>query len=84
MTAPYCGHHAVYETQSWFGEAAAHVKSFAILPLRRHATFGVIVLASEDPRRFYPEMGTLHLARIGELTSAALGRFLTLVRDHAG
>jgi uncharacterized protein YigA (DUF484 family) len=83
MTSPYCGHHAVYETQSWFGESAAHLKSFAILPLRRDTTFGVIVLSSEDPQRFYPEMGTLHLARIGELTGAALGRFLTLVRDHA-
>ncbi len=83
MTAPYCGHHAVYETQSWFGEAAAHLKSFAILPLKREASFGVIVLASEDPQRFYPEMGTLHLGRIGELAGATLGRFVTLVQGHA-
>jgi hypothetical protein len=83
MTAPYCGHHAVYETQSWFGEAAAHLKSFAILPLRRDATFGVIVLASEDPQRFYPEMGTLHLERIGALAGTTLARFVSLARDHA-
>ena len=83
MTAPYCGHHAVYETQSWFGEAAAHLKSFAILPLKREATFGVVVLASEDPQRFYPEMGTLHLGRIGALASATLGRFVTLLPGHA-
>lgn len=83
MTAPYCGHHAVYETQSWFGEAAAHVKSFAILALRRDTTFGVVVLASEDPQRFYPEMGTLHLERIGALASATLGRFVSVVQDHA-
>lgn len=83
MEAPYCGHHAVYESQSWFGEAAPHLKSFALAPLRREgATFGVVALASEDPKRFYPEMGTLYLARIGELVSHALWRFVTPVRGH--
>ncbi len=82
MTAPYCGHHAVYESQSWFGEAAPHLKSFALVPLARDGlTFGVVALASEDPKRFYPEMGTLHLARIGELVSHALWRFVTPVRE---
>src|SRR5436190_15221954 len=82
--APYCGHHAVYESQSWFGEAAPHVKSFALVALRRgDVCFGVVALASEDPRRFYPEMGTLYLARIGELVSHALWRFVTPVREHA-
>jgi len=52
--------------------------------LRRDgATFGVVALASEDPKRFYPEMGTLYLARIGELVSHALWRFVT-VRERAG
>jgi uncharacterized protein len=84
MEAPYCGHHAVYESQSWFGEAAPHLKSFALAALRREgATFGVVALASEDPKRFYPEMGTLYLARIGELVSHALWRFVTPVRGHA-
>ena len=82
MTAPYCGHHAVYESQSWFGEAAPHLKSFALVPLvRDKLNFGVIALASEDPKRFYPEMGTLYLARIGELVSHALWRFVTPVRE---
>ena len=84
MTAPYCGHHAVYESQSWFGEAAAHVKSFALVALAREdLNFGVIALASEDPKRFYPEMGTLYLARIGELMSHAAWRFVTALREHA-
>ena len=84
MTAPYCGHHAVYENQAWFGEAAPHVKSFALVALRNDATsFGVVALASEDPRRFYPEMGTLYLARIGDLVSHALWRFVTPVREPA-
>lgn len=84
LPAPYCGHHAVYESQAWFGEAASHLKSFALVTLKRDdLTFGVIGLASEDPKRFYPEMGTLYLARIGELVSHALWRFVTPVREHA-
>ena len=84
MSAPCCGPHAVYETQSWFGEAAPHVKSFALAPLRGGGTpFGVIALASEDPKRFYAEMGTLYLARIGELVSHALWRFMTPARAAA-
>jgi uncharacterized protein YigA (DUF484 family) len=31
-------------------------------------------MASEDPHRFYPELGTLYLERIGELAAAALLR----------
>ena len=84
MTAPYCGHHAVYESQAWFGEAALHLKSFALAPLKRDGlTFGVVALASEDPKRFYPEMGTLYLARIGELMSHGMWRFVTALREHA-
>src|SRR5438105_543615 len=84
MATPYCGHHAVYESQAWFGEAAPHLKAFALVPMRRDKlTFGVIALASEDPKRFYPEMGTLYLARIGDLMSHALWRFVTPVREHA-
>jgi hypothetical protein len=84
MAAPYCGHHAVYESQAWFGEAAPHLKAFALVPLARDGlSFGVVALASEDPKRFYPEMGTLYLARIGELMSHALWRFVTPVREHA-
>jgi uncharacterized protein YigA (DUF484 family) len=84
LASPYCGHHAVYESQAWFGEAAPHLKSFALVPLKRDGVvFGVVALASEDPQRFYPEMGTLYLGRIGDLVSHALWRFVTPVREHA-
>jgi hypothetical protein len=85
MSAPYCGNHAVYESQAWFGEAAAHLKSFALVALRHgEHCFGVLALASEDAQRFYPEMGTLYLTRIGELLAGALWRHLTPVRETAG
>ena len=83
MTAPYCGGHAVYESQAWFGEAAPHLKSFALVGLRRDELhFGAIALGSEDAKRFYPEMGTLYLMRIGELMSHALWRYVTPVREQ--
>ena len=84
MATAYCGQHAVYEMQGWFGEAAPHLRSFALVALKHDdLLFGVIALASEDPKRFYPEMGTLYLARIGELLSHALWRFVTAIREPA-
>jgi uncharacterized protein len=78
MGAPYCGHHAVYENQAWFGEAGPRLKSFALAALHCEGRcLGVLALASEDPQRFYPEMGTLYLARIGDLVGHALGRCAT-------
>jgi len=48
------------------------------MPLRDEGKecFGMLALASEDPMRFFPEMGTLYLKRLGELTSAALRRYV--------
>jgi uncharacterized protein YigA (DUF484 family) len=46
------------------------------VPLRNGETFGLLALASEDPQRFYAEMGTLYLKRLGELIGAAINRQL--------
>ncbi|MBI1174250.1 MAG: DUF484 family protein [Sideroxydans sp.] len=71
---PVCVHRAVYDTQSWFGEAGEHLRSFAYLPLRDgEQSIGLLILASEDVQRFYPEMGTLFLQRLAETISSALG-----------
>ena len=40
-----------------------------------HEPIGLLVLASEDPARFYADMGTVYVRRLGELTSASLARF---------
>lgn len=70
---PVCVHRAMYDTQSWFGEAGALLRSFAYLPLRNgNASSGLLILASEDEQRFYPEMGTLFLQRIADIVAAAL------------
>jgi uncharacterized protein YigA (DUF484 family) len=77
LDAPFCGPNANFEAVGWFGEAAPHIRSVAFMPLRElDQTFGMLVLAAEDLLRFYPEMGTLYLKRIGEMASAALLRFV--------
>jgi len=76
LTHPYCGPHPMHETASWFGEDGDRLRSFAMVALRAEKAFGLLVLASEDPQRFYPEMGTIYLKRLGELISSALMRHL--------
>jgi uncharacterized protein YigA (DUF484 family) len=71
MGAPQCGPAAGNPFVSWFGEAAEHVRSMALVPLGEAATFGLLALGSEDAQRFFPDMGTLYLRRIGELCAAA-------------
>jgi len=74
LMQPYCTAHATVDTAGLFGEAGAHLRSFAYLPLRDGETFGLLALGSEDGQRFYPEMGTLFLKRMGELIATTLLR----------
>jgi uncharacterized protein YigA (DUF484 family) len=76
LVNPHCSARAMVETAAWFGEAAARLRSLAYVALKGRLAFGLLVLASEDPQRFYPEMGTLYLMRLGEVTTAALLRNL--------
>ena len=72
LTGPLCGA-AAPQTEGLFGESAELLKSFSFIPLRAgDATTGLLALASEDPQRFYPEMGTVYLKRIGEMIAAAV------------
>jgi uncharacterized protein len=77
LPGPYCGGHVPPEiVAELFGEAAPLLKSFSAIPLRSGDSFGVLVLASEEAQRFYPEMGTVYLKRIGEMAATALLRHL--------
>ncbi|MCS6785573.1 MAG: DUF484 family protein, partial [Thiobacillaceae bacterium] len=76
LSAPRCGSEVLPEVRAWFGEAGGHLRSFALAPLRDGGVRGLLVLASEDAARFYPEMGTLYLAWLAELAAAAVGRFV--------
>lgn len=72
MGAPLCGPAAGSPFLPWFGDAHEHVRSLALVPLGQTQAVGLLALGSEDAQRFYAEMGTLYLRRIGEFTAAAL------------
>jgi len=72
MAAPECGPAEGSPFTAWFGESAAHVRSLALVPLGQTAVFGLLALGSEDSKRFYADMGTLYLRRIGELCAAGV------------
>jgi uncharacterized protein YigA (DUF484 family) len=77
LVQPYCGAPVTKEVMAWFGPASRLLRSVALVPLQRdEQTFGLLAMGSEDPERFYPEMGTLYVSRIGEMVSCALRRQL--------
>lgn len=84
MATPYCGSHPVYETNQWFGEHAPHLKSYAMVPLKAGRQFGLLLMASESASRFYADMGTVFLSRIGDILAHCLARHLTFVPAAAG
>lgn len=73
---PWCGAASGQEATAWFGESGTHLRSIAQVPLRESGgvCFGMLVMASEEPTRFYPELGTLYLERIGDMAASALLR----------
>ena len=72
---PYCGATTGTAMAALFGEAAEHIRSQAIIALRSDGhCIGLIAMGSEETHRFYADMGTLYLERIGELAGAALAR----------
>jgi uncharacterized protein len=72
MSVPQCGGATGNPFVPWFRDAAEHVRSVALVPLGQTSIFGLLALGSEDPQRFFPEMGTLYLRRIGELCAAGV------------
>ena len=72
LGGPQCAAAAGSPFASWFGEAGEHIRSIALVPLGQTQVFGLLALGSEDAQRFYPEMGTLYLRRIGELCAAGV------------
>ncbi|MDP2431556.1 MAG: DUF484 family protein [Pseudomonadota bacterium] len=76
LNQPQCGPGVPEEVRGWFGEVGAHQNSFALAPLKEGNLTGLMVLASEDNKRFYPEMGTLYLTWLAQLAGAACARFV--------
>ncbi|MDI1309262.1 MAG: DUF484 family protein [Methylotenera sp.] len=76
LEAPHCG----TQPESAKGLLGENLQSFAFLPLykngdKKHA-FGVLMLGSEDQKRFKADMGLMYLKRIGDLVSASFSNYL--------
>jgi len=74
LIEPYCGKLPNEDLVSI--KTNDNAKSYAMTALEIGSPVGLLVMASDDEKRFYPEMGTVFVKRIGELTSAALTRFV--------
>lgn len=69
---PLCGRVHKDKLECLFAEKAELVQSVALLPL---AGRGMLAIATHDPHRFFPGMGTLFLRLMAEALVAALARF---------
>jgi uncharacterized protein YigA (DUF484 family) len=70
----YCGNDTALVPASWLQAKPA---SLAILPLRAavgQPAFGLLVLGSDDPERFGPDMGVAFLQTVSILASSTLLR----------
>ena len=80
---PYCGNDTTLTPATWLHAKPA---SFAILPLRPavgQPAFGLLVLGSDDPERFAPDMGVAFLQTVSILASSALSRLKPLTTADA-
>ncbi|MGQ0443000.1 MAG: DUF484 family protein [Methylophilaceae bacterium] len=75
LEQPYCGAPPEIVTEDWFIEPVA---SLALIPLHGEQAIGFLALASDDKNRFFSEMGTDFLAKVGEIISAALSRHIKI------
>ena len=73
LKTPYCGKPPAIVADNWFIDPVA---SIAIIRLNLSQSIGFLALASDDENRFFDEMGTNFLSKIGEILSAALSRYL--------
>jgi len=67
-----CGQLSDEQLAALFGDAAAEVKSAAVIPVSDAGIRGVIALGSDDDQRYHPGMGTDFLSSLADLISAAL------------
>ncbi len=81
LDAPQCGTALHPELDAWTTQPEA-AQSQAAVPLRHRNTVGVLVLTSPDAQRFYADMGTLYLQRLGEIAAAAIERLQDSAHHH--
>ncbi|WP_022949208.1 DUF484 family protein [Methylohalobius crimeensis] len=73
---PYIGSPASSQLEFLFSSEADGIGSCALVPLRQPDLIGVLAIGSRDRQRFYPGLGKVFLARLGELVGARLENLL--------
>lgn len=68
---PICGPLSERQLGLLFPEESGLLKSAAIMPLGKPVMLGMLVVASREPKRFRPDIGTLFLELIADLVAAA-------------
>lgn len=64
---PLCGRLEEQPKKALFGELCKELQSFVLVPLGEQCEYGLLALASQDPLRFDPSMGTLFVELIAKL-----------------
>jgi uncharacterized protein YigA (DUF484 family) len=76
LEAPHCG----TKPESAEGLLGKNLQSFAFIPLYKDGdkknAIGVLMLGSEDQKRFKADMGLMYLKRIGDLVSASFSAYI--------
>jgi uncharacterized protein YigA (DUF484 family) len=69
---PSCGRPTLAQARVLFGEAAAEVKSCAIIPMTFTELDGILAIGSRDVNRFHHSMGNLFLTQMSEIIGTRL------------
>ncbi len=69
---PKCGRPTLAQARFLFGDAAAEVKSTAIIPMVFTQIEGLIAIGSRDEARFHYSMGSLFLSQMSEIIGTRL------------
>ena len=79
---PKCGRPTLAQAKVLFGDAAAEVKSCAIIPMTFTELDGILAIGSRKVDRFHYSMGNLFLTQMSEIIGT---RLIALLRqtDHA-
>lgn len=68
---PICGPLTERQVGQLFPDEPGLLKSAAIMPLGKPVMLGMLVVASREPKRFRPDIGTFFLELIADLVAAA-------------
>jgi uncharacterized protein YigA (DUF484 family) len=76
---PRCGRPSLAQARFLFGDAAAEVRSAAIIPMTFTRLEGLLAIGSRDESRFHYSMGSLFLTQMSEIIGT---RLISLLQNH--